>query len=166
MPRRLGQAETDLEAKLTFAADYVAERGARLTPIRRTVLQLLRVEQKPIGAYDLVYRYQQHLGRRVAPNTIYRALDFLVRHRLAAHIASRRAFVALSPPAQNRASVFFTCGLCGGLTERNEAQIERAIRDSARNIGFVVAGQAIEIEGTCVRCAEAPVRGRSTRSTP
>lgn len=66
--------------------------GARLTPIRRRVLEVLLGSAKPLGAYDLADALASH-GRRLAPITVYRALDFLIEQGLAYRLASRNAYI-------------------------------------------------------------------------
>jgi Fur family zinc uptake transcriptional regulator len=163
MERGRAQSNTN-DAILIAAARHLSERGAQLTPIRRAVLRLLCSESKAVGAYDLLFRYQQEIGKRVAPNTIYRALDFLQRYGLAAHLTKGRCYVATVSVVQHRqAAIFFTCTSCGQFTERNEVGVARAVRSIAESIGFVVANCALEIEGNCVRCAPTSLKRPSRR---
>jgi Fur family zinc uptake transcriptional regulator len=166
MGRRQAQAERSQDAMLAAAVRYLSERGAQLTPIRRTVLLLLSRESKAVGAYDLAFRFEQEVGRRVAPNTIYRALDFLVTHRLAAHLPSKHSYVAtLLQHDPSISTVFFTCTECGSFTERNETGVERAVRVAANVIGFIVAKRAIEVAGTCAQCASPQISRSKTLSS-
>lgn len=147
-------AQTEVDAKVRRASTYVAQHEEALTPIRATVLRLLYAEGKAIGAYELVFKFQKEVGRRIAPNTVYRALDFLVRYRLTAHVSSRRAFVGLNPPNANDAdtAIFFLCVRCGRLFEQHDAGIDRAVRNAAMQIAFAVKNQNVEIAGTCANC--------------
>src|SRR6476469_11113771 len=72
-------AETVLERADTLCR----ERGAKLTPVRRQVLEALAGTHQPIGAYELIERLEDEGGRRPAPITVYRALDFLLEQGLA-----------------------------------------------------------------------------------
>src|SRR3954471_10221515 len=71
--------------------------GARLTPIRRKVLEALYATHKPMGAYDLAEILGPR-GRRLAPITVYRALDFLIEQGFVHRLASQNAYIA-SPNA-------------------------------------------------------------------
>lgn len=65
------------EAALTLADEYCRERGEKLTPIRRKVLELLLNSGRATKAYSLLDDMRQiHPGS--APPTVYRALDFLL----------------------------------------------------------------------------------------
>lgn len=57
-----------------------------MTLLRRTVPDMLRQAPHPLSACDLPPRLDSALGRRIAPPTVYRALDFLCRAGLAARI--------------------------------------------------------------------------------
>jgi hypothetical protein len=62
-------------------------RGARLTDIRRHVLELIWKRHEPVGAYDLLDELRA-THRRAAPPTVYRALDFLMENGLVHRIES------------------------------------------------------------------------------
>ena len=54
-------------------------RGLKLTPMRRRVLELIAVADKPVKAYDLLDQLRPEVAR-AAPTQVYRALDFLIEH--------------------------------------------------------------------------------------
>ena len=67
-------------------------RGARLTPVRRRVLELILMSDQPTGAYALLAALQR--GRcKLGPPTVYRALEFLLAHRLIHKIETASAFI-------------------------------------------------------------------------
>jgi Fur family zinc uptake transcriptional regulator len=89
----------------------------RLTPIRRRVLEVLHGFDKPLGAYDLVDLLSSQ-GRRMAPITIYRALEFLIDQGLVHRLASRNAYITSSGTSHDRsATAFLICEGCGDVNE-------------------------------------------------
>ena len=75
------------------AADALCARsGARLTALRRRVLELVWQSHRPLGAYDILGVLSSEDGRRAAPPTVYRALDFLLEHGLIHRLASLNAY--------------------------------------------------------------------------
>jgi Fur family zinc uptake transcriptional regulator len=50
-----------------------------LTPGRQRILEILAREGRPLGAYEMIDRVAKATGKRPAPISIYRALDFLWR---------------------------------------------------------------------------------------
>jgi len=86
------------DAALARAASACAQRGAKLTDLRRDVLGLILEAPGPTGAYDLLERLRARRGG-AAPPTVYRALDFLLEQRLIHRIERLAAFVD-RPPAR------------------------------------------------------------------
>src|SRR5262249_62294643 len=77
---------------MAHAEALCAERGERLTPMRRRVLETLAGSHKPLGAYEIMDQVARG-GARPAPITGYRALDFLRLHGLVHPIESPNALV-------------------------------------------------------------------------
>ena len=131
------------------------ERGQKLTPIRRQVLEALLGSHKPLGAYEIIDMLATH-GGRPAPITIYRALDFLRDNGLVHRIESRNAFIAC---VHNHASgalvVFLICEKCGAVGEAPSAAASETLRSAARAAGFTPKTPVIEIAGICAHCRKA-----------
>src|SRR6202158_2631430 len=83
-----------------------AERGQRLTPMRRQVLEVLATSHNPLGAYEIMDRLAG-TGPRPAPITVYRALDFLMENGLVHRIESRNAYLACAHDHDAAAVVAF-----------------------------------------------------------
>src|SRR5918911_921919 len=66
--------------------------------------------------------------RRLAPITVYRALEFLMAEGLAHRLASRNAFVAC-PHRHGPGDLvaFLICDACGGVDEMSSAPLGRAL---------------------------------------
>src|ERR1700709_789014 len=80
-----------LQAAVTMAEDYCRERGQKLTPIRRTVLELLLTAGRATKAYTLLDEMRA-MHPNASPPTVYRALDFLLSAGLIHRIESINAF--------------------------------------------------------------------------
>jgi Fur family zinc uptake transcriptional regulator len=129
------------------------ERGVRLTPIRRRVLEVLVGTHRPLGAYDIADALGQEERRRLAPITIYRALDFLLENGLAHRLETRNAFIACARPHMPGETIaFLMCENCGGVDEVVSPDIKAAIDDAARRIGFEPRLRVIEVAGICGHC--------------
>ena len=92
--------------------------GLRFTEQRRHVLEALLASHVPASAYDVIDRLAGN-GRRPAPVSVYRALDFLVEHRFAHRIESRNAYVACDrgDDCAPEATLFLLCDQCGAAGE-------------------------------------------------
>ncbi|MET1079468.1 MAG: zinc uptake transcriptional repressor Zur [Pseudomonas sp.] len=137
-------------------ADLLCGRqGLRLTALRRRVLELVWLSHKPLGAYDILAVLSEADGRRAAPPTVYRALDFLLDNGLVHRIASLNAFVGCSHPQHAHQGQFLICRSCHAAIELEQLSISQAIVESARGVGFSVEGQTVEVVGLCAGCREA-----------
>jgi len=141
---------------LARAEEICAGRGARLTPVRRRVLEIVWGGHRPIGAYAILEELDRTGGGRTAPLTVYRALDFLQTHGLVHRIESLNAFVGCADPGDPHAGQFLVCERCGDATELDDPEVDAAIRAAAARRGFAVARPTVEVSGTCPRCAAAP----------
>ena len=124
-------------------------RGARLTPIRRKVLEVLLGSGKPLGAYDLADALASQ-GRRMAPITVYRALDFLIEQGLAHRLASRNAYIAGS--GTRGTSAFLVCEACGDATPVESADVAETVLKMLAEQGYQPRARILEITGRCSRC--------------
>ncbi len=154
--KSFGHAPHDHEACIGGALDRAAalcgRRGARLTDLRRRVLELVWQKHAPVGAYALLEELRRE-GRGAAPPTVYRALDFLLEHGLVHRIESLNAFVGCPRPDRDHVSQFLICSDCNGVAEIDDAGIGSAVSRGAAAAGFVVNRLTIEMQGLCPRCS-------------
>ena len=94
-------------------------------------------------------------GRRAAPPTVYRALDFLLENSLVHRIASLNAFMGCSHPEHAHQGQFLICRQCHVAIELEQASISDAIVASANDVGFSVETQTVEVVGLCGTCRSA-----------
>src|SRR5258707_13576528 len=78
--KRSAAAKKASAALLARAERLCRDNNLRFTPMRRRVLQELGMSAEPLTAYDLADRVRDE--KRVAPVTVYRALDFLLEAKL------------------------------------------------------------------------------------
>lgn len=144
------------------AAEKACEdKGLRLTPIRRRVLEILLEEHRALGAYDVLERLSAE-GQGGHPPVAYRALDFLVAHGFVHRLERLNAFVACAcpapdasgePPASHRPA-FLICRSCQAVAEADAEAVARALDGAAAAAGFRIEAAAIEAEGLCPGCQE------------
>ena len=139
---------------LTRAEALMAERGARLTPVRRRVLELLLESHRALGAYDVLERLSAE-GFGNQPPVAYRALEFLTEHGLAHRVRRLNAFAACMHPGEDHAPVFLICRGCNAVAEAPGAPVRAALEESAASLGFTVERASIEALGLCPKCREA-----------
>ena len=139
---------------MAIAEARCAERGQRLTPIRRAVLAALLRSHKPLGAYDIIEQMAPN-SPALAPITAYRALEFLRQNGLVHRIASRNAFVAcVHNHAAGELVVFLICEGCEVVGEASSPAVTSTLTSAARSAGFIPKSPVIEITGICTHCAQ------------
>ena len=129
-------------------------RGLKLTPMRRRVLELIALSDKPVKAYDLLDSLRPEVAR-AAPTQVYRALDFLVEHGFIHKLESINAFTSCHHPAESHSAPFFICSRCGGATEFCDSKVAEMLIAHAAQLGFTAQAQTLEVHGVCARCTEA-----------
>jgi Fur family zinc uptake transcriptional regulator len=133
---------------LNAAAAICARRGARLTELRRRVLELVWQGHEAVKAYDLIER----LGPGTKPPTVYRALDFLVAHGLVHRLESLNAYVGCPHPGERHDGQFLICEACGNVDEFDIPELNERLSARAAAAGFVPAHRTVELRGLCDAC--------------
>ncbi|MAL98804.1 Fur family transcriptional regulator [Hydrocarboniclastica marina] len=139
---------------LDRAQTLCRDRGERLTTLRQKVLTLVLQSHRPLGAYDLLDGLNQE-GRKAAPPTIYRTLEFLQQAGLVHRIASLNAFVACHHPGKPHSGCFLICQSCRNVLELESTQINDAVRSASADEGFSITDTTIEVAGLCPTCKKA-----------
>ena len=139
---------------LARAEQLCSETGARLTPVRRRVLELLLEHHRAMGAYEVLDRLAAE-GFGHQPPVAYRALDFLTAQGLAHRIRRLNAFAACNHPGEAHAPVFLICEDCHAVAEATATGVRTALDSAAAGAGFTVAGATLEAYGLCSACRKA-----------
>jgi len=140
---------------MTAAETHCAQRGLRLTPIRRDVLAALYSTHRPMSAYDIINALATSGVKRQAPVTIYRAMNFLLSEGFAHKLESRNAFIACPFHHTSRdLVVFMICERCGGVDEATSEPLTRALSEIAERNHFAPRARVIELQGACAHCRD------------
>lgn len=137
----LERAEREFEAK-----------GMKMTSLRRKVLEEIAGSHQALGAYELLERLSQK-GQRLAPISVYRAIEALHETGLVHRLESRNAFFAChSHHGRNRDQVYLSCDTCGRVAELAAENVFAAINELVGKAQFAVRRTVTEISGTCASC--------------
>lgn len=137
---------------MSAARHLCDERGVRLTSLREHVLELVWQSHQPLGAYTLMDMLAKLSTRKVAPPTVYRALDFLLEEGLIHRINSLNAFIGCPSPGEKHQSHFLICQHCKVAVELDNPTLQQSISAAAEESGFSVSSHSIEINGLCPSC--------------
>ncbi len=139
---------------IAMATKVCRQNKSRFTTLRRRVLELIWVSHEPVGAYEILDMMNRDDDVKIAPMTVYRALDFLMENRLVHRIASRNSYIGCNHPEVAHNGQFLICQICGRVAEIQEDAISRSLVEGAARAGFDNVSSVIEIEGRCRDCRE------------
>ncbi len=140
-----------MQQALQKAEHICLEQGAKLTPLRKNVLELVWRKHQAIKAYDLLALLGDDQAA-AKPPTVYRALDFLLEHGLIHRIDSINAYIGCIHPDEHHPCMLFVCEHCAEVDEICDTELFDTLRHNAKNKGFSVNYQTIEIKGLCKKC--------------
>jgi Fur family zinc uptake transcriptional regulator len=138
-------------------AEAISRReGLRFTEQRRKVLEALLLSHVPASAYDVIDRIASN-GKRLAPVSVYRALDFLTQHNFAHRIESKNAYVACDrgDECEPGATLFLICDNCGAAGEASSEALGKIVANETRARDFLPRLRVLEVRGLCARCRAA-----------
>lgn len=127
-------------------------RGLRFTRLRKRVLELVWNSHRPVGAYDILEQLGGD-GRKAAPPTVYRALDFLIEAGLVHRLDSLNAFIGCPDPQRSHTGQFLICRRCRSVAELDDHDIVAVVERKAAELGFRATHQMLEIQGLCRSCS-------------
>ena len=153
-----------IEAALVKATDICQKNKVRLTPLRKSVLELVWQSHRPVGAYDILAQLAKQESRPAQPPTVYRALDFLLEQGLIHRLSSLNAFIGCQHPGEHHYGSFLICRECKTTQEVDHAGINKAIQACASEHGFVLSDSAIELTGLCRYCSSSEQSSGETLS--
>ena len=144
--------------------ELFAQRGLRLTRVRRTVLEFLLNARVPVKAYDILDALRRDAPKALTPASIYRALDYLLQEGLVHKVGTLNAYVACAETCtesckQRHAPVFMlVCPGCRKSREINDPDLYQTIFSTMQRQGFQLQGDTVELTGICPGCAHEDAR--------
>ena len=148
--------ERCISAALTLAHDICVERRLRLTTTRESVLRLLWQSHKPLGAYQLQDQLATLLNKRIAPPTVYRAIEFLLQLGLIHRLPSLNAYIACPFPNSEHSNLFMICTGCGNVAEMAHNALNNMLQNASDKANFTLQSQSLELFGLCPQCSVYP----------
>jgi Fur family zinc uptake transcriptional regulator len=134
-----------------------------LTDLRRSVFGEIAASHKAIGAYEVQARLAAR-GERLAPISVYRAIDALVAVGIVHRFESRNAFFACHRGHAARRQLVLACESCRSVAELDADGVFQAIASAAGQASFTAKEAVVEVWGLCANCAGAaqePDHGRA-----
>ncbi|MFN0217194.1 MAG: Fur family transcriptional regulator [Hyphomicrobium sp.] len=149
------RAKERAKSSVERASVIFAERNLRFTDLRRKVFEEIASTTASVGAYEVLDRLAKK-GTRLAPISVYRALDALLEAGVVHRLESKNAYFAcrrLHQPRTGRRPMFLSCEHCGTVTEADGEEIFTSIDAASRSAKFEPRVRFVEVTGTCSDCA-------------
>jgi len=143
----------NVASRLAEAETLCSAVGARLTPLRKEVLELILNASGPMGAYDLLARIKSQTDRPAAPPTVYRTLDFLLEKGLIHRLTSINAYIPCCHPREGHQAAFLICTECHTVKEASAIGLIQQLNHLAESDQFKAHHSIIEISGICQQCS-------------
>ncbi len=148
----LSCSSSNIDDALATAERICQSNGARLTPLRQRVLELLLKANGPAKAYDLLQQISDGDTSPAKPPTVYRALDFLLEQGLAHKIESLNAYVACGHSEHHHSAAFLICEKCELALEMSSNSTLQALKQETSKMSFQFSSAVIEVRGLCKNC--------------
>lgn len=121
--------------------------------LQNEVLNALKACSGPLSAYDILNVLREG-EPKMAPNTVYRALDALMKQNRVHRIESLNAFVICQCEGHDDASILSICDDCGAVDESTAPELLKSLSAALGTTGFSAQRHVIEVHGTCGSCGE------------
>jgi Fur family zinc uptake transcriptional regulator len=135
------------------ARTFCEAQGARFTPLRGRVYEILLHEDSSIGAYDILDKLKV-IEDSAKPPTVYRALDFFLELGLVHKVESTNTFKACHHFGCSHPVQFLICDDCGDVQEISSEGVKETLESQAQQNDFHIVSQTIEAHGLCKKCNE------------
>ena len=136
-----------------LAEGRCAEKGERLTPARLAVYAEMLARRRAVSAYERIGLLEKRQERKIAPLTVYRHLDFLIRTGLVHRLQSAQTYLPCDHPDHAHESQFLLCSSCGHVDEVESSGLEALLSRIADEHGFRPDNAVVEVKGLCGTCA-------------
>jgi Fur family zinc uptake transcriptional regulator len=134
---------------------HCEKNGAKLTDLRRQVLDLVLQHEGVVKAYQILSDLQQTRAS-AAPPTVYRALDFLVEQGILHRVDALNGYVVCQhlddAHHHTQANLIITCRDCGRVDEMVADTGVQALRELCLAQGFEMDNQQLLLNGHCTQC--------------
>jgi len=134
------------------------EANERLTPARLAAYAELLSQDHPLSAYELIALLEKRQERKIAPLTVYRQLDFLIKVGLVHRLETTQSYLPCEHPEHAHESQYLLCSSCGNVDEVESKRLGALLEKIADQNDFQPENAVVEIKGICGSCVEGDVK--------
>lgn len=115
------------------------------------VLSVLKRQGVALSAYDILNALREK-HPKIAPPTVYRALNVLIEKGGVHRVESLNAFIASNGQSHDHASIMSICDDCGSVEENTAPELLDNLSGLLGKTGFDAQRHVIEVHGVCSAC--------------
>jgi Fur family transcriptional regulator, zinc uptake regulator len=147
------QSGRKLAKAVERANQAFTEKNLRFTKLRQDVFEEIAATHASIGAYDILAKLAEK-GTRLAPISVYRAIDALLEAGVIHRLESKNAFFACRrmDHRTGRRPIFLSCENCNTVQEVDSEGIFDTIDRLSRETSFQPRVKFVEVSGLCRNC--------------
>lgn len=156
------RAGRSLQRAVRKAGEAFDERSLRFTKLRQQVFCEIAATHASIGAYEILEKLADK-GTRLAPISVYRAIDALMEAGVIHRLESKNAYFACRRLdhdfEKSGRPVVLACESCGTVAEVDSLGIFDTIDEIAGQAKFKPRVRFVEVSGLCPKCAKSKKNG-------
>lgn len=118
------------------------------------VLAVLKQAGAALSAYDVLHKLREK-HPKIAPPTVYRALNALIEKGGVHRIESLNAFIACRGEGTQKTAIMSICDDCGSVEESSAPEVYDSLSCYLGKHGFEAQRHVIEVHGVCSSCGSA-----------
>lgn len=131
--------------------DYLGRNGLKLTPQRRTILDVFLTTEEHLTPEEL-YNKVKTVDPAIGQATVYRTLKLLSLSGLAKEVHFGDGMTRYEQKYGHKHHDHLICEVCGKNIEVLDEKIEKLQHDLAASHGFVLTGHRMYLYGVCPDC--------------
>ncbi len=133
------------------AREYCETKKHRFTLPRERVLSILKQAKIPMGAYQILEALSSS-HEKVNPPTIYRAIEFWLKHGFIHRIESMNAFIVCCEHLQHDNFCIFICDGCQQVIELDMCHLPAPMTNDIVKKQLKITHASTEVHGKCRQC--------------
>lgn len=143
--------EQEHQDKVLDVISYCEQQAIKLTPLRKKVLLIVTNTKQPLTAYQVLDELRKE-NPKAQVMSVYRVLDYLIKHHLIHRIENLNAFMPCCHLAMQHLSQWLICEICGDTQEFTSPIFNQGVIVVEKQTGFSVTTSTIELLGLCQSC--------------
>ncbi|AFJ43942.1 Fur family transcriptional regulator [Francisella orientalis] len=138
-----------MSKSIQIAKNFCEKNKYRFTKPREQVLQTIYNQDTPLSAYDILEILSAK--KQTNPPTVYRAIDFWLKHGFIHRIESQNCYVKCKENHKHQGFEVFVCQNCGFVDESHFCNLD-IFKEFQKLTPYQIDSWNLELRGLCDKC--------------